>query len=543
MAIKIPIVSVFDAKGLRQAQNAFGKLGNNLAQATKVIAGVGVAFAAVTAAGVALAKMGEQAATSNARISQIAETMGLFGTEAGAVSKRLQDLAKQTAISTGFDIDSIKATQAKLLTFKNLAKTADDLGGNFDRATKAAIDLAAAGFGAAETNAVQLGKALQDPIKGITALARSGVTFTQQEKDKIKALVESNKTFEAQQLILSAIETQVGGTALATANASDKMDQAFKIFGQDLGIILLPAFEKILGIVTEDLLPRLEEILPALVQTITDALMTVDFAKLAEDIANSIGWLIDNGGTILTVAGYIAGFIGVLWTLDTVIKAVAAAQAIWNVIISANPIGLIVIGIAALIAVIILVVNYLVEMYGGWDKLFADIGGWVDNFVKGFGDAMKQVGKFFTDVFKGFGDFFKAIINVWIGLFEGFINFILGGVNGIISGLNLVLSGIKAATFGAVDLKVSKIPTVKIPRLAEGGLVMPRPGGVFANIAEAGQPEAVIPLDRLNEFKGKGDVIYNINVSGGLDSSATIGQAIVTAIRNYERQSGAAWRG
>jgi hypothetical protein len=72
---------------------------------------------------------------------------------------------------------------------------------------------------------------------------------------------------------------------------------------------------------------------------------------------------------------------------------------------------------------------------------------------------------------------------------------------------------------------------------------MPRPGGVFANIAEAGQPEAVIPLDRLNEFKGKGDVIYNINVSGGLDSSATIGQAIVTAIRNYERQSGAAWRG
>ena len=542
MAVKIPIVSVFDAKGLRQAERAFGKLRNNLAQATRVIAGVGVAFAAVTAAGIALAKMGEEAATSNARITQIAETMGLFGEEAGAVSKRLQDLAKQTAISTGFDIDSIKATQAKLLTFKNLAQTADDLGGNFDRATKAAIDLAAAGFGQAETNAVQLGKALQDPIKGITALARSGVTFTQQEKDKIKALVESNKTFEAQQLILSAIETQVGGTALATANASDKINQAFKIFGQDLGIILLPAFEKILGIVTEDLLPRLEEILPALVQTITDALMEIDFEKFAEDIANSIGWLVDNAEGILETAKNIGILIAVMWGLNTAIKAVALAQALWNIALTANPIGLIIVGVAALIAIIALVTNYLVEQYGGWDKLFTDIQIWLENFVKGFKEAVNKVQRFFKEVFEGVGDFFKGLINGWISLFESFINFFIGGINGIIGRLNTVLNAIKAATFGAVSLQVSQIPNVKIPRLAEGGLVMPRPGGVLANIAEGGQAEAVIPLDRLGQFGERSGPVYNITVNGGLDSSATIGQAIITAIRNYERQSGAAWR-
>jgi hypothetical protein len=64
--------------------------------------------------------------------------------------------------------------------------------------------MGAAGFGTAEMNAVQLGKALNDPIKGIAALAKSGVTFTEQEKDKIKTLVESNKLLEAQDMVLES---------------------------------------------------------------------------------------------------------------------------------------------------------------------------------------------------------------------------------------------------------------------------------------------------------------------------------------------------
>ena len=34
-----------------------------------------------------------------------------------------------------------------------------------------------------------------------------------------------------------------------------------------------------------------------------------------------------------------------------------------------------------------------------------------------------------------------------------------------------------------------------IPRLARGGIIMPRPGGTLVDVAEAGYPEAVIPLD------------------------------------------------
>lgn len=186
--------------------------------------------------------------------------MGLFGDSTAVVSDRLIKLAEATARQTGVDTNSIKLTQAKLLTFKELAATADDLGGYFDRATKAAIDMGAAGFGTAEMNAVQLGKALNDPIKGITALSRSGITFTEIEKERIKTLVESNNIGEAQAMILKAIETQVGGTAEATANATDKMAVGFQQVKERVGIALLPVLERVSGFLIDTLFPAFERI-------------------------------------------------------------------------------------------------------------------------------------------------------------------------------------------------------------------------------------------------------------------------------------------
>jgi hypothetical protein len=143
--------------------------------------------ALAAAAGKSLAA-GEAVSTANARIEQINKSMGLFGDDTKKVTDRLVKLAEATAMQTGMDNLSIKATQAKLLTFKNLALTADQVGGAFDRANKAALDMAAAGFGSAEGNAVQLGKALENPIKGITALAKSGVTFTELKRKRSRHL-------------------------------------------------------------------------------------------------------------------------------------------------------------------------------------------------------------------------------------------------------------------------------------------------------------------------------------------------------------------
>jgi hypothetical protein len=120
--------------------------------------------------------------------------------------------------------------------------------------------MAAAGFGSVTSNAVQLGKALEDPIKGITALAKSGVTFTADQKELIKTLVETNRIAEAQDIILAAVETQVGGTAEATANASDKIKVAWSQLQENLGQKLLPAFESFSNFLIDKLIPGMEDI-------------------------------------------------------------------------------------------------------------------------------------------------------------------------------------------------------------------------------------------------------------------------------------------
>lgn len=303
-------------KGMDKANASTKTLGDKLADFGKKAA---IALAAAGAAAIAFATkavlMAEKADTANKRIQQINESMGLFGDSTNQVTKRLVEYAEATARATGIDTNSIKATQAKLLTFKELAKTANEVGGEFDRATQAAIDLASAGFGSAETNAVQLGKALQDPIKGLTALSRSGVTFTETEKERIKVLVESNKIGEAQKLILAAIETQVGGTALATANSSDKMKVAFTQIQEQIGLALLPTFNKMSDWFLKTAVPA--------IQAFVDGLAGQKGATVAITDANKAAF--EFGNKVATVAKRIYDLKEELFTLGSIIASVFIA--------------------------------------------------------------------------------------------------------------------------------------------------------------------------------------------------------------------------
>ena len=260
MAIKIPIISEYDKRGQNDAETGLNKLGKSAKRLAKIGA---AAFAAVGAGALVMGKKlldaGERAATSNARIEQITKSMGQFEGATDQVTDRLVTLAEKTAKLVGVDQNLIKEGQALLLTFKSVSADANKVGGVFDRATKASIDLAAAGFGSVTSNAVQLGKALEDPIKGLAALGKSGVTFTAEQKELIKTLVETGRVAEAQEIILAAVETQVGGTAEATANASDRMKVAFSLLQEELGQKLLPVFEKFATYFIETLIPQMEK--------------------------------------------------------------------------------------------------------------------------------------------------------------------------------------------------------------------------------------------------------------------------------------------
>jgi TP901 family phage tail tape measure protein len=238
------------------------------------------------------------------------------------------------------------------------------------------------------------------------------------------------------------------------------------------------------------------------------------------------GWVQENS----VVATVLAGILG----------ALAVAILAVNFALNANPIVKVITLIAALGAGIVLLTNWLVGLYGGWEKLLSDLGKWLGGFVTAFGQAMNSIGGFFANIFNGIVAIAKGALNGVIAVIEGYINRVIGGVNNLVDLINTVL---KAGTVIGLDVKLNKIPPINIPRLAEGGIVMPRPGGVLANIAEGGQAEAVIPLDRLGSFGGKQQTVYNINVTGGVGSGPGIGKAIVDAIKSYERTSGAVWQG
>jgi len=320
MAINIPIVSSFNNRGLTQAQSQFQKFGSSIKRGLRVATIAAAAALAVGVVAVRFAKMAEEAQVANNRLDQVAHSMGIFGDQTSVVTDRLKAYADTNKFVLGADDEVIKATQAKLLSFKDLAATADVAGGAFDRATQASFDLAAVFGGDGASKAVQLGKALQDPIKGISALTRSGVTFTASEKELIKTMVESGNTLKAQEFILSAIEAQVGGTAEATATASTKMSIAFGEIGESIGTAVLPMFTEFSNYIVE-ITPQIQ----GFFEDLTDPTTEVGEAWLEMS-----GSVMAFGDTIASVWGQIDSsgiFTGLLKLIETVM--IGLSQLIW----------------------------------------------------------------------------------------------------------------------------------------------------------------------------------------------------------------------
>lgn len=352
---KLTLTILGNAKGavdaLQSTGGAAAKLGSSVGAMGKKLA---IGFAAASAGATALGYLGlrmvkgaEYAKQADDRLDAVAKSMQLFGDQTGAVTSRLKAFGDAQEYELGVTAETIKLTQAKLLTFKNIAREADVVGGAFDRATVAAVDLAAAGFGAAEQNAVQLGKALQDPIKGITALARSGVTFTDAEKAKIAALVNSNQMLEAQDTLLKAIEAQVGGTAKATTTDTFRISAAFGHVRDEIGTLLLPAVARFAEFMVNNVVPmatqageafktgglaggiqflvgKLGEFALVVVEKLREMLPAV-VAKLAEMGAAFVGWLVEATPRVIAKLGELANEFAA-WVTPMIPKVVAKLQ-------------------------------------------------------------------------------------------------------------------------------------------------------------------------------------------------------------------------
>ena len=135
----------------------------------------------------------------------------LGGTQADL--EKLVDTADQLGKSTLFDQEDFTQNFALLTSFQRIGVD------SYERVSKAAADLATITGQDLKSAQIQLAKALEDPAKRVTDLARSGTVFTDQQKEQIKVLQESGRLFEAQNLILAEIEKQYGGAAEAAGRA------------------------------------------------------------------------------------------------------------------------------------------------------------------------------------------------------------------------------------------------------------------------------------------------------------------------------------
>jgi hypothetical protein len=544
------------------AQN---KMGGGFAKAGKLIAG-----AVGTAAVVSFGKASVSAAMeSEAAMAGLENVFAQMGDTTGKAAQSAADYASALSKKIGVDDDAIIAAQTQLATFSAVSDETARASGMFDRATAAAADLAAAGFGSLDGNAVQLGKALQDPIKGIAALGKSGVTFSDQEKEMIAAMVEAGDVAGAQEIVMKAVEKQVKGTAAATATGADKMNVAFGETQEAVGAALMP--------ILNALLPILE--------------------KLATFIQENINWLLPLGAAVLGIVAAIK-----IWT---------AVQAAFNAVMAANPILLVVIAIAALVAGIIWAYQNVGWFRDAVDAAFSFVKtafGWVTDAAKAvwewiknnwplllaillgpFGilisvvvknfdtvkavagtvfDVIKQVFGWIGDAIRVAVNLIRGYIDIWLtaftavkdaatavwqwisdkigaiaGLIEGFVSSIKTAAGKVADAIKAPINAVIGAwndfgfTIPRIELKVGPasvgagpwdIDFPNIPKLARGGLV-------------TGTGLAVVHRGEMFSGVGRrfgGDVNINVTTTGLGADAPSIQRAVANALRNYTARNG-----
>lgn len=358
------------------------------------------------------------------------------GGAAKVTAGQVGDLAASISNKTGVDDEAIQSGANLLLTFKNVRNEIGKGNQVFDRATKAAADLSAAGFGDLNGASKQLGKALNDPVKGMTALSRSGVTFTKQQEKQVKALVKSGDVLGAQKIILGEVEGQVGGAAEASATAGDKAAVAFGNLKEQIGTALLPVVDKVANAITSDVVPAISNFVSEMqsgegaggkfadvMGDVFDALKTAggaikDVAGFINEHRTAAASLLVVMGSLVAVtkvhatvlavqaAGGLMAMIKGLPIVTSLTKTWAAVQWVMNAALTANPIGIVVVAIAALAAGLVMAYKksetFRDIVNGAFDAIAA-AAKWLWN------NALQPTIKFIID---GYGMVFEGIAKV-----------------------------------------------------------------------------------------------------------------------------------
>lgn len=280
MALDIVVKAIDQASPIIEKINgAIGGLANLAGGA--LTAGLGAATAGLAALGAGLAYGVAQAIDAEKAMAQTEAVIKSTGGAAGMTADEIADLASQLSATSTFADDAIQQGENLLLTFTNIGKEV------FPEATQALVDMAAAMGTDVKGGAIQLGKALNDPIAGIAALSRVGVTFTDEQKKVIEQLVKTGDVAGAQKVILAELNKEFGGSAAAAANTFggrlQQLQNRIDGVAETIGGALLPILTQLFDSVIVPALPAIE--------------------SFAENLANALTVMQDGEGAVNSIAG------------------------------------------------------------------------------------------------------------------------------------------------------------------------------------------------------------------------------------------------
>lgn len=184
---------------------------------------------------------------SEAAGAQLEAVLKSTGKAAGITRKDLDAQSSALEKMTTFSDEAVASAQSMLLTFTNVK------GGVFKESIPVILDMSQALGQDLKSSSIQLGKALNDPIQGITALRRVGVAFSDDQQKVIEKLVNTGKVAEAQRLILKELNTEFGGSAKAAgdtfagsmARLENQIDNVKESIGQLIVRVLTPLISNI----------------------------------------------------------------------------------------------------------------------------------------------------------------------------------------------------------------------------------------------------------------------------------------------------------
>lgn len=338
------------------------------------LVGAAVAFGTYVAASAGIRTFIDNTVEAQKVQAQLAAALKSTGGASGQTVASLNEQSAALQKVTNFGDEAIGTAQSILLTFTKIG------GDTFPKATEAVTNLAERMGGDLQGAAIQVGKALNDPIQGVSALSRAGIQFTESQKEMIKSMVEGGNVIGAQTIVLKELETQFGGSAQA---ARDTLGGAIISLGNAFGDMfeVSSAGSESLRLAIENLIAAFQD--PA-VMAFVQEIGTLLFSAIAS-VVDAIAMVVQALPTLwaaiepllpLFAAVFGPTVLAMLTDLAVIgIGGVISSATTLFALLAANP-------FVALGAAIVVVLSYFVD----WDNL-------VKNLTLSFGYLVESIGK------------------------------------------------------------------------------------------------------------------------------------------------------